>query len=64
MSKWNHNICERCWHQSNPKRKPVLVLGHVEDACCFCGCPTYSGIYVREDPEKVPCHGEHKGENE
>lgn len=43
----NHNLCEHCWHVRNPDREPVRVRLEEHDKCCSCGCPTYTGIFVR-----------------
>lgn len=32
----------------------------VIERCCFCLRATESGIYVREDPETLPCKGKHE----
>lgn len=43
-----HNLCEHCWHKHSPQRPPVRVVNEPPpDVCCECGCPTYTGIYVR-----------------
>lgn len=58
MSAFNHAICDPCWEKRSPGRVPHrLVVGGLE-VCCWCGHETGSGIYVREDPSKVPmCSG-------
>ena len=71
MSQWNHNVCWACWRSRNKKDNSIkvpirLVEGEelpildLEDACCFCNHINIEGIYMREDPEKMPCHGIHK----
>ena len=61
-----HNICERDWfvgpHGVLPDgafRKPVRVKDK-SDVCCYCGTPTVSGIYVRDDDAHTLCGGEHE----
>jgi len=51
-SDWTHNICWGCWRKRNPGQRPVQVklLDSMALICCWCGIPTQSGIYVREDP--------------
>ena len=56
---WTHPQCERCWvdeHTDDEGRVPVpcRVIDGTARMCCFCGYPTWAGIYVRFDPEKVP----------
>ncbi len=58
-SPWNHSTCEPCWELANPGRFPVRIKPRLEEVCCFCGDKSTSGIYVREDPGKVCCKGEH-----
>jgi len=57
MSRWTHNICERCWNVKNPDRIPVKLKEGYRylSKCCFCGKQNRDGIHVREDP-KVPLH--------
>jgi len=59
---FNHAICDDCWGKREPKRDPVRIKDFKCMSCCFCGDPTVSGIYVRNDPkdEKLACKGEHK----
>jgi hypothetical protein len=51
---WTHNQCEVCWFKEQPIRFPVMLRraddDHTVDHCCFCGSPTVSRIYTREDP--------------
>jgi hypothetical protein len=65
MSKWNHHCCDFCWIQREPDRDPVRMRPQfVEDeACCFCGQSTKSGIFVREDPAKALCQGKHEDDD-
>ncbi len=56
MSRWVHAICEGCWQKRHPEgREPVRV--RTKAICCYCDAPTHSGIFTRDDPAKVPCHG-------
>ena len=61
MSSWTHAICSDCWDKREPGR-PAPRLGEPGPAeiCCFCGLPTASGIYVRDDPATVKCAGQHE----
>jgi hypothetical protein len=51
-SDWNHNICNECWNKLHPGVQPhrVKLRKGIALLCCWCGFPTQSGIYVREDP--------------
>lgn len=59
MSRWTHPICLWCWEQREPQRSPTHA-GNALERCCFCGKTTTMGIYVREDPTSVRCHGTHE----
>lgn len=59
MSKWTHPICEKCWNIREPTRRPSVMVPAEEEICCVCNQVTNSGIYVRGDPEKMPCQGVH-----
>jgi len=55
---WNHYICELCWQlrckaNNEPGRRPVQVKDYHERPCCYCGKPSTSGIFVRENPESA-----------
>lgn len=69
---WNHPQCERCWAERNMSldrveedgavvesvRQPIRLTAVVEpEICCFCGFPTWAGIWVRADPADAPFHG-------
>lgn len=66
MSKnWNQPKCEACWIRDNTVetdatplgigvRKPVRLRDAPLERCAWCGNPTISGIYVREDPDTLP----------
>jgi len=64
MSQWTHSICNDCWKEKEPNRIPHRLIeagvSNRNEVCCFCGNLTQSGIYVREDPKKLQCKGEHK----
>ncbi len=63
MSSWTHAICDDCWDAKRPERPSPRDGKGEPTMCCFCGAPTASGIYVREDPKKTKCAGrgpEHK----
>ncbi len=55
MSRWNHSLCDECWDKREPTRKPLRVL---DSQCCQCGTQHKSGIFVRADPDAMPCKGE------
>lgn len=70
MSNWTHAQCERCWCDQQGEwtdddrlvslRQPTMVRSDDFDLrpCCFCGGPTFVGIFVRHDPAKLPlCQG-------
>jgi hypothetical protein len=59
MSEWTHSICEDCWDKEHPERKAHRLSLGDEAMCCYCGTIHNSGIYVREDPDKLPCKGVH-----
>lgn len=51
---WTQAICHACWNERNPDRPSSGVNPGYEETCAYCGEPTTSGIYVRDDPETVP----------
>jgi hypothetical protein len=51
---WTQASCEACWLERNPGRRPHLLKNPDWEKCCYCGDQTQAGIYVREDPNKVP----------
>jgi hypothetical protein len=56
MSGWTHAICDDCWDKNKPGAPGRL--GIIEKSiCCWCGRPTWSGIYLCEDPAALPCGG-------
>lgn len=54
MSQWTHSMCNLCWDKKNPTREPYVIKDRMLENCCFCGEPTRSGIYVRENPATLP----------
>jgi hypothetical protein len=60
VSEWTHSQCDDCWDDRHPSpRTPVRTREKEQELCCFCGTPNISGIYVREDPLKTLCKGQH-----
>ena len=59
MSRWSHAICRLCWDAQTPDREPTVLRYPHEETCCFCGAVTQEGIYVRENPARLRCGGEH-----
>lgn len=60
MSRWTHNLCEKCWNERNPGRDASRLVEDVraEEVCCNCGTPNRDGIYQRADPDTMPrCFG-------
>lgn len=53
---WNQSCCELCWKQRDPDRDPVRLKEEYRqgEQCSYCGEITWSGIYVRDNPENVP----------
>jgi hypothetical protein len=50
VSNWTHAICDDCWDEQRPESpSPQKGTGDPQ-ACCYCGKPTCSGIFVRDDP--------------
>ena len=60
QSKWTHNICAHCWNKLNPDRETSELAIGIAEICCYCGEETSDGIYIRDDPNKLRCKGEHK----
>lgn len=60
MSPWAHLICEPDYVSHYPLRPqpPRVGTGGTPEPCCFCGEPTTSGIYVRHDPNLLPCRAQ------
>ena len=54
---WTQPICRDDWyaHYGNGTRQPTTLKPEFrEETCCYCGKPTRSGIFVRENPREVP----------
>jgi len=67
MSPWTHLICGPDFADRYPNdRQPPGVAGAALEPCCFCGTPTRSRIYVRHDPNLLPCRAQsaahHRGD--
>ena len=52
---WTQPACENCWFDHYPNREPArLTLDHREtEVCVYCGIETWSGIYVRINPNEA-----------
>ncbi len=57
---WNHSLCDACWEVLNPCREPHRIIDPKSELCCRCRVVHKSGIFVRLDPEALPCKGEHE----
>lgn len=58
---WTHPQCDCCWAERNPADRIVYRFNDpVVETCAWCGQPTRSGIYVREDPDLLPYPAEHE----
>lgn len=51
---WTQPVCERCFGIEKPGRVPPRVRDAERETCCYCGDPTYTGVYIRVDPATVP----------
>ena len=54
---WTQAICEADWNKKNPDDRIPFRLREefIEpEVCSYCGEPTVSGMYVRDDPKTVP----------
>lgn len=65
---WNHAQCVACWNRDNPDnlvnaRRAQDIVRRESLTCCFCGALTWAGIFVREDPAKLGCRGQHQEED-
>lgn len=47
-------VCEPCWKERQPGRRPYRMINPNTERCCYCGLSTTSGIYVRERLDAVP----------
>ena len=64
MSRWTHSFCAACWAELNPGREAVRVKDVAVETCCRCGRQSGAGIYVRHDPQTLPCGGRHPDDAE
>lgn len=51
---WTQPICDDCWDEQRPDRPSPRTGAGEPEICSWCGLETHSGIYLREDPDKVP----------
>lgn len=58
-SKWTHAQCSACWEHLHADREAVRVRNADTEICCWCGDTTSAGIYVRGDPARLYCNGDH-----
>ena len=54
MSAWTQAICDDCFEQQQPDRRPHRMVEPDVERCSWCGRRTRSGIYLRADPASVP----------
>jgi len=54
MNDWTQPCCDKCWDTFYENLEPLRMEEIKLEHCCFCGRDTYSGIYVRIDPDVVP----------
>lgn len=54
MSGWNAPVCGACWNADNHDRPmdPARDGFGPAERCCSCGMVTFSGIYVRKNPDE------------
>lgn len=67
MSIWSHLICDSCMQARldlhattspiGPLPAPIRLVEEPLQACCFCGEPTNSGLYVRDNAGALLCRG-------
>lgn len=60
MSNWTQPVCDMDWRARNPEREPHRLTEPEMETCCFCGCATRSGIYLRISPSDVPYPSDEK----
>lgn len=51
MSQLLKAVCDDCWTERNPKRKPYRVSNPAPATCAECGRETDSGIFIALHPE-------------
>ena len=56
-SVWTHAICDDCWDEDHPGQPSPRYGSGDAEKCCWCGEPTRSGIYLRQDPASLKCGG-------
>jgi hypothetical protein len=64
VAEWTHNLCEHCWfdgpgYDGTRFLKPAGQVKESDDVCCSCGCPTFTGIYIRQEESELLCKGDH-----
>lgn len=62
MSPWTHACCRQCWNtriSGGRGRAPHQVVGAQTTTCCLCTARTDAGIFIRFDPTKLDCRGQH-----
>lgn len=52
-------VCDPCWDARCEKRgeagrEPARIKEPEREECCDCGEVTFSGIYVRDNTDRVP----------
>lgn len=60
QSRWTHSVCLPCWRTLKGERPPVTMAERENKVCCLCGRYHTSGVFVRDEPNKYRCKGEHK----
>ena len=50
-----HLMCAACWNERRDIKTCESNVAESE-SCCWCGNDTTSGIWVRKDLVKMPCH--------
>jgi hypothetical protein len=60
LSDWTHAICEVCWAERYGDQIASRVTPPEIEHCCYCGRHTTSGRYVRDDPNAIDGHEDHK----
>lgn len=50
---WTQPICEGCYDDRYPGRRPSVLIEPELETCVDCGLVTRSGIYLRIDPAEA-----------
>jgi hypothetical protein len=50
---WTQAVCDKCWVKQEGDRRPTRLKSAMVETCSYCGHPTASGIYKRDDPKSV-----------